>query len=62
MRWQGSVAVVAERAMLNSKISRLIGFLNEARSIFPPLKRLLFEVFWFLFGVVEIVRFLRSLI
>jgi hypothetical protein len=51
-----------ERAVPNSKISRLIEALNQTRFIFPPLKRLLFEVFWFLFAVVEIVRFLRSLL
>ncbi len=47
--------------MLNSKISRTVRILNETRVIFPALKRLLFEVFWFLFAVVEIVRFLRRL-
>lgn len=48
--------------MFNSKISRLIENLNAARFIFPALKGLLFEVFWFLFAVLEIVRFLRSLL
>jgi hypothetical protein len=28
--------------------------------IFPPLKKLLFEVFWFVFAAVEVVRFLRG--
>jgi len=36
--------------------------LNRARRIFPPLKKLLFEAFWFVFAAVEIVRFLRSLL
>jgi hypothetical protein len=32
----------------------------EALVIFPPLKKLLFEVFWFVFAAVEVVRFLRG--
>jgi hypothetical protein len=51
-----------ERAVPNSKISKIIEILEETRFIFPPLKRLLFELFWFLFTAVEILRFLRSLI
>ncbi len=45
-----------------AQIPRIIKALNRARRIFPPLKKLLFEVFWFLFAAVEIVRFLRSLL
>ena len=54
--------VAKERAVPNSKLSRLIEILNHIRFIFPPLKKLLFEMFWFVFAVVEIVRFLRSLL
>ena len=43
-------------------ISRIIHALNQSRRIFPPLKKLLFEAFWFVFAAVEIVRFLRSLL
>jgi hypothetical protein len=42
--------------------SRIIAALNQSRRIFPPLKKLLFEVFWFVFAAIEIVRFLRSLL
>jgi hypothetical protein len=42
--------------------SKIVAALNGARRIFPPLKKLLFEVFWFVFATVEIVRFLRSLL
>ena len=52
------------------KISRKVTFrifvvirvVNRARRIFPPPKKLLFEIFWFVFAAVEIVRFLRSLL
>jgi len=47
--------------VLKLKLSRLVNILNQTTLIFPPLKRLLFEVFWFLLAVVEIVRFLKSL-
>ena len=43
-------------------ISGVIAVLNQLRRVFPPLKKLLFEVFWFAFAAVEIVRFLRSLL
>jgi len=43
-------------------VSGIIAALNQSRRIFPPLKKLLFEAFWFIFAVVEIVRFLRSLL
>jgi hypothetical protein len=44
------------------RISRIIKALNQLRRIFLPLKKLLFEAFWFVFAAVEIVRFLRSLL
>ena len=47
--------------MVKSKISRIIKVLNETRLIFPALKRLLLEVFWFLFAAIEIVRLLKGL-
>lgn len=50
------------RAGGKSKISILRQTLHEARLIFPPLKKLLFEIFWFLFAVIEIVRFLKGLV
>jgi hypothetical protein len=40
----------------------IIAALNQFRRIFPPLKKLLFEAFWFVFALAEIVRFLRSLL
>jgi len=43
-------------------ISEIVATLNQSRRIFPPLKKLLFEAFWFVFAAVEIVRFLRSLL
>ncbi len=43
-------------------VSGIIAALNQSRRIFPPLKKLLFEAFWFAFAAVEIVRFLRSLL
>jgi len=43
-------------------VSGIITALNQTRHIFPPLKKLLFEAFWFVFAAVEIVRFLRSLL
>ncbi len=51
-----------KRAVSNPRISALVGILHETRRIFPPLKKLLFEAFWFVFAAVEIVRFLRSLL
>jgi hypothetical protein len=51
-----------ERAVPKPTVSGIIAALNQSRRIFPPLKKLLFEVFWFVFAVVEIVRFLRSLL
>jgi hypothetical protein len=54
--------VVEEQAVFKLKLSRLIESLNQIELIFPPLKRLLFEVFWLLLAVFEIVRFLRSLL
>jgi hypothetical protein len=50
-----------ERAVPNLKIPKIIKALDQLRRIFPPLKKLLFEAFWFVFATVEIVRFLRSL-
>ena len=43
-------------------VSEIIAALNRSRRVFPPLKELLFEAFWFVFAGVEIVRFLRSLL
>jgi hypothetical protein len=43
-------------------ISGMVAILNQSRRIFPPPEKLLFEVFWFVFAAVEIVRFLRSLL
>lgn len=51
-----------ERVVPNPKFSTLVEILNDSRRIFPPLKKLLFEIFWFVFAAVEIVRFLRSLL
>jgi len=45
-----------------SRIARLAKGIDQLRRIFPPLERLLFKAFWFLFALVEIVRFLRSLL
>jgi hypothetical protein len=50
-----------ERAVSNPTIPRIIEALNQRRRIFLPLKKLLFEVFWFVLASVEIVRFLKSL-
>jgi hypothetical protein len=44
------------------KIPRVVAALNQSRRIFPPLKKLLFEAFWFIFAAVEVVRFLRSVL
>jgi hypothetical protein len=44
----------------DERILRLVTTLNDARAIFPPLKRLLFEAFWFLLALLEIVRFLNG--
>jgi hypothetical protein len=62
LKGQDFAAGPEERAVANSKILRMTGILNETRFIFPALKRLLFELFWFLFAVIEIFRFLRSLV
>jgi len=51
-----------EAAALDPRIPRIIKALNQLRRIFPPLKKLLFEAYWFAFALVEIVRFLRSLL
>ncbi len=48
--------------MPDSRISRAIEALNRARRLFPPLKKLAFEAFWLLFALVEMVRFLKSLL
>ena len=50
------------RRAVSNRLTRLIHFLNQLRLVFPALKRLLFEAFWFLFAAVEILRFLRSLL
>ena len=47
--------------MPDPRIPKFIKILNRLRRIFPPLKKLLFEAFWFVLATVEIVRFLRSL-
>jgi hypothetical protein len=47
---------------VDNGIFRVIDVLNQLRRIFSPLKKLLFEVFWFVFAAVEIARFLRSLL
>jgi len=47
--------------MPNSKIPGIVKALNRARCIFPPLKKLAFEAFWFLFALIEILRFLKGL-
>ncbi len=44
------------------RIPRIIHALYQSRRIFHPLKKLLFEAFWFVFAAVEVVRFLRSLL
>jgi hypothetical protein len=49
-------------AVPKPSISEIIAVLNQSRRIFPPLKKLLFEAFWFVFALAEIVRFLRSLL
>jgi hypothetical protein len=49
-----------ERAVPDTQ--RIVKILNHSRRIFPPLKKLLFEIFWFVFAAVEIVRFLWSLL
>ena len=48
--------------MPNPRIASFIAALKEARFIFPPLKELLIEIFFLVFAVVEIVRFLKSLL
>lgn len=57
-----SCCVVEEQAVFKLKLSRLVDILDQTRLIFPPLKRLVFEVFWFLLAVIEIVRFLQNLL
>ncbi len=47
---------------LTPTVFQIVKTLNQFRRIFPPLKKLLFEAFWFVFAAVEIVRFLRSLL
>jgi hypothetical protein len=51
-----------ERPVPNPRIASFIAALKEARFIFPPLKELLIEIFFLVFAVVEIVRFLKSLL
>lgn len=48
--------------MSNPKVTGFIRILNAVRLIFPPLKKLVFEMFWFVCAVIEIIRFLRSLL
>ncbi len=48
--------------VVTQRIESLTRVLNQLRHIFPPLKKLLFEAFWFVFAAAEIVRFLRSLL
>ncbi len=51
-----------ERVVPKPTVPGIIAALNQSRRVFPPLKKLLFEAFWFVFAAVEIVRFLRSLL
>ena len=51
-----------ERPVSNPRIANFIETLKEVRFIFPPLKELLIEIFFLVFAVVEIVRFLKSLL
>ena len=44
----------------DARILRIVTTLNDATAIFPALKRLLFEAFWFLLALLEMVRFLRG--
>jgi hypothetical protein len=44
-----------------TKILLVVRTLNEATAVFPALKHLLFEAFWFLLALLEIVRFLKGL-
>jgi hypothetical protein len=44
------------------RVSTIVAILNDTQRNFPPLKKLLFEVFWFVFALAEVVRFLRSLL
>ena len=62
MRHCTSFFTMERRAVLDPRITRLVRFLNQLRRVFPALKRLLFEAFWFTFAAVEILRFLRSLL
>jgi hypothetical protein len=48
--------------VLKPTVSGIVAALNQSRRIFPPLKKLLFEAFWFVFAAVEILRFLWSLL
>jgi hypothetical protein len=50
-----------ERAMTESKILRFIKTLKEIRSVLPHLKKLFFELFWIVFAIIEMIRFLKSL-
>lgn len=49
-----------ERAV--ASLDSSIKAINRLRRIFPPLERLLFKAFWFTFALIEIIRFLRSLL
>jgi hypothetical protein len=40
----------------------IISTLKNIRSVLPPLKKLIYEAFWLLVGVIEMVRILRSLL
>jgi hypothetical protein len=51
-----------ERVVPKPTVSGIIAALNQFRRIFPPLKKLLFEAFWFVFALAEIVRLLKSLL
>jgi hypothetical protein len=50
-----------ERALPNRKISSLAKILKQARSLCDPLKKLIFEVFWILFALIEMWRLLKTL-
>jgi hypothetical protein len=41
---------------------RVIQTLEHARKTIPPLKKFTFEAFWLLFAIIEMIRFLRSLL
>jgi hypothetical protein len=43
-------------------VSGIIAALNQARRVFPPLKKLIYETFWIVLLLAEIMRILRSLL